>query len=270
MNLRDDAYAKIRDQLLWGDLVEKTGGQGGGIRLTQKGKDEVSPAEDPGGATGSGFFVSSEHVLTNAHVVHGYNQIRITKMGRKPVEAHVLALDEINDLALLRVAQYPKNQPFLQRWLKRKPADELPSFRTIEARVGEKIAVYGFPYLNEQSGRFTEGIVTAASGLGGNTSRFQISASVNPGTSGGPVLDQEGNVVGIVVAGLDPMIFFDATGGHLPEGSNFAVKADVALSFLRSNRVTPATSSHKPGMNTWSFPVGLAESITVFIECDMQ
>jgi hypothetical protein len=82
----------------------------------------------------------------------------------------------------------------------------VPPFR-IGARVGENIFVYGFPLsgLLSSSGNFTVGNITSVAGLGDDSRIMQISAPVQPGNSGGPLLDRFGNVVGVVVSKLNAL-----------------------------------------------------------------
>jgi S1-C subfamily serine protease len=99
--------------------------------------------------------------------------------------------------------------------------------------------VYGFPLAGYLArGNFTVGTVTALSGFGGDTRVLQISAPVQIGNSGGPVLDQFGNIIGVVVSKLT--VFFTAeTLKDLPQNVNFAIKAATAISFLEANNVRP-------------------------------
>jgi hypothetical protein len=100
---------------------------------------------------------------------------------------------------------------------------------------GETVEVYGFPLpgLLAKSGAFTMGNISQLAGAGGDTTKLQMSAPTQPGNSGGPLLDQMGNVVGVVVSQLVGQRF---------ENVNFAVKADVAVSFLMAHSFEPNTS----------------------------
>ena len=140
-------------------------------------------------ASGSGYIVTSEgHLITNAHVVEGCRSVTVS-VGTDHVQARVAARDPVNDLALLASDLKPKSVAVLRTGV----------------RLGESIAVFGFPLhgLLATSGNFTLGNVTAVAGIGDDTRMVQISAPVQPGNSGGPVLDQAGNVVGTVVAKIN-------------------------------------------------------------------
>jgi S1-C subfamily serine protease len=156
LNLSDDRYNVVRDELLRDGLVEKYRCAGGGLRLTRKGKKVVSQSrasateenEAESWTAGTGFFVSaSGHVLTNAHVVEGFDWVQVCLEGEMPHPARVVARDSGNDLALLETDYQPK---------------AFPVFRC-DVAVGEDVATYGFPLLDflGKTGRFTTGTVSA-------------------------------------------------------------------------------------------------------------
>jgi S1-C subfamily serine protease len=90
--------------------------------------------------------------------------------------------------------------------------------------------------LLSRNGNFTLGNVTALAGIGDDTRYFQVSAPLQAGNSGGPLLDQSGNLIGVVTAKLDAVKLMAAIG-DLPQNVNFAIKANVAQGFLDSNRI---------------------------------
>ena len=133
-------------------------------------------------STGTGFFVSTDgHVVTNAHVVKNCRSIILEAHGLTPKEAPLVAIDSNADLALIKAADAPSTIPALQTHL----------------RVGEPVAVYGFPLFSllPSSGNFTLGHVSATAGLRDNPKMLQISAPVQPGNSGGPLIDHAGNIL---------------------------------------------------------------------------
>src|SRR5438132_5594034 len=115
--------------------------------------------------------------------------------------------DRQNDLALLPVTEPPRADLRLQR----------ANWR-LSVRLGEDVVVYGFPLAGVLSseGNVTTGIITALSGTGDNKDHLQLSAPVQPGNSGGPVLDRQGNVVGVVVSKLNDLAMV-AAKGDLPQ-----------------------------------------------------
>ena len=93
---------------------------------------------------------------------------------------------------------------------------------------GEQIVIYGFPLAGAlaSTGNLATGIVSALAGLGDDTSKLQISAPIQPGNSGGPVLDQSGHVIGVVVSKLNAIKAASITG-DIPQNVNFAIKTGV-------------------------------------------
>ena len=87
----------------------------------------------------------------------------------------------------------------------------------------------------------TTGDISALAGLADNRQHFQISAPVQPGNSGGPLLDLAGNVVGIITSKLNAQRVAQRIG-DIPQNVNFAVKGEEILAFLRENRVQPRTA----------------------------
>ena len=102
----------------------------------------------------------------------------------------------------------------------------------------QDIYVAGFPFgdMFSTSVKVTKGIVSSLTGLGNNFSNFQIDAALQSGNSGGPILDDLGNVVGVAVAKLDAKYMFEELG-IIPEDTNFGIKSNVVRSILESNDV---------------------------------
>lgn len=186
---------------------------------------------EPSVSSGTAFMVGSNgQLLTNAHVVKDCKAIAAEQPGVTGlVRANVLAQDRANDLALIQVS------PPFPNW-------SVPKFRQ-HIRLGEDVFVFGYPLTGivASSGNFTRGSVTALAGIGDDTGKLQLTAPVQPGNSGGPVLDQTGAVVGVVVSKLDALSLVKATG-NFPEQINFAIKASAAASFLESNGVEVSDS----------------------------
>jgi S1-C subfamily serine protease len=179
-------------------------------------------------STGTGFVVAQGRALTNHHVIEDCRGgVRLRTATGQEMTARVLASDRQRDLALLEVP--PQAGPPL-------------AFRREGAPVrrGEGVVTYGFPLAGILSSgpTLTTGEVSALAGLADNQRQFQISAPVQPGNSGGPLLDMGGNVVGVIVSKLNAQRVAQRTG-DIPQNVNFAVKGSEALDFLRRNGVTP-------------------------------
>ena len=204
-------------------------------------------------SSGSGFFVSTKgHLITNEHVINGCSDVEVILFG-KHYPTNIIAKDEINDLALLKVdksVDYPL--PL---------SEENPELL-------QDIYVAGFPFGTavSDSVKVTEGIVSSLSGIANNYSNMQIDAALQPGNSGGPIIDHKGNVIGVAVAKLDfkkIVLQYDA----IPENTNFGIKSSVVKNLLQGNGVSliPANSSNLSGAN-------LGKKITkgtVYLSCLM-
>jgi serine protease Do len=216
-----------------------------------------APKDEPkakGPSSGTGFFVSQEgHILTNAHVVEACSTIEVKVDGGDIVQGRVLAHDKANDLALLKTSL--------------KPA-KTAAFR-VGVRLGEGVAAFGYPLntLLSSSGNFTLGNVTALSGLRDDSRYLQVSAPVQPGNSGGPLFDQNGNVVGVVSAKLNALNVMVATNGDIPQNVNFAIKGTLAASFLESNRVPLEQGTTMQALTSADL-ADQAKLISVFIKCE--
>lgn len=208
-------------------------------------------------SAGTGFYVSKTgEILTNAHVVQGCGSIAIKGHGDASSRpARVRASDAKRDLALVVSETPPAHPPTVLSWRR-------------DARLGEQIAIFGFPYLGAlaSSGTFSRGDVTALAGIADNQAHFQLSAPVQQGNSGGPVVDERGQVVGIVVAKLNALAVARA-GGDIPQNVNFAIKSTEAISFMEAHGITATPASS--GAPRLSGP-DLAERLrdgTVLIMC---
>lgn len=211
---------------------------------------------DPSVSSGTAFMVGDKgQLLTNAHVVKDCKAIAAEQPGVAGLaRVTVLAQDRANDLALIQVS------PPFPNW-------SAPKFRQ-HIRLGEDVFVFGYPLTGivASSGNFTRGSITALAGIGDDTGKLQLTAPVQPGNSGGPVLDQTGAVVGVVVAKLDALSLVKATGSF-PEQINFAIKASAAASFLESNGIEVSDSDAKAPAMTAPDIADVAKKFTVHVWC---
>jgi S1-C subfamily serine protease len=222
-----------------------------------KSEEAVDDNEDvKGPSSGTGFFVSTDgHVLTNSHVVEACTKgLLVSVEGQQPSSAYLVKADTTNDLALLKTSISPAH---------------VASFR-MGVRLGEGIAVFGYPMAGvlSTSGNFTLGNITALTGLGDDSRHVQISAPVQGGNSGGPLIGEAGNVVGVVVAKLNALKVMVATKGEIPQNVNFAIKTSVALAFLESNGISPAVVSASESKLNPADLADRAKAMSVFIVCD--
>jgi S1-C subfamily serine protease len=201
---------------------------------------------------GSGFFVSKAgHIITNEHVIDGCTAFEIVAdNSNKPVT--FLSKDANNDIALLK-AETSQSVAFFREG------------RGI--RQGDDVAAFGYPLsgLLSDSAKVTNGIVSSLSGMANDMRYVQITAPVQPGNSGGPLLDKSGNVVGLVTSKLDAMKVQKITG-DIPQNINFAIKASILRSFLETNEVgyEIRTSDHQKEISAIA---NEAKDFTVKIQC---
>ncbi len=181
-----------------------------------------------GRSTGTAFAVAPPRgiLITNAHVVHECREITVRQPDGTVSPAIVLAADQANDLALIKVASSTSD-----------PAQ----FRgSPEIRQGDNVVAIGFPLSTLLSPgtttTLTTGTVSASTGFQNDSRLLQVSAPIQPGNSGGPLLDQSGHVVAIVSASLNA-VKLAATRGIIPENVNFAIKVSVARAFMDANGI---------------------------------
>ncbi|WP_454917096.1 S1C family serine protease [Xanthobacter sediminis] len=181
------------------------------------------PAPRVGTSFGSGFFVRYDGTgLTNAHVVEGCRSAVIEGYG----EARIMARDKTNDLALL--------QPI--GGLRTGAAQ----FSRRAVKLGEFVYALGFPLSTFVANglNFTGGSVSSLSGIDGDSRQLQMSAPIQPGNSGGPVVNTSAQLVGITVSHLNEFATLEKSGS-LPQNMNYAIRSDIAASFLRANGIEP-------------------------------
>jgi S1-C subfamily serine protease len=242
-------------------------GTGHGDRLAaETSGPSVSPASGPSdraisafsrgsSSSGSGFVVSRErgYVLTNKHVVRGCGAVKVRIAGGESRPASIHALDRDDDLALLET---------------RLPAGPVVTFRDDPAvRPGDDVVAVGYPLngLLADQVNVSTGTVNALAGLYNDLHVLQMSAPVQPGSSGGALFDLAGNVVGVVVTKLNAKLVADETG-DIPQNVNFAVKAFVARDFLKSQGVAYRTAPSATRRS--NADVGdIGRQVTVLVEC---
>jgi len=205
--------------------------------------------------TGTGFVISpSGHIVTNHHVVDGCSGDIHGNLSGEPVTTlRVVSSDEANDLALLQG-----------------PAASFKDFARIRDRAirsGDSVVAIGYPYHGLLTSDFTvtTGIVSSLSGLLNDTRYLQISAAVQPGNSGGPLLDTSGQIVGMVAAKINALKFVRATG-NIPENINFAIKTGAIRDFL-DNSVVPYETAEPKGELKTAEIAGNARAYTLLISC---
>ncbi|KAF2390264.1 MULTISPECIES: trypsin-like peptidase domain-containing protein [Pseudomonas] len=170
-------------------------------------------------ATGTGFAVSPGQVMTCAHVIEGMQELHISSFAGR-YRAEVVVVDERNDMALLRIQDCPPLSPVVFK-------------DGAGCALGESVIALGFPMAGLAGGgvHVTQGGVSGLFGLHNDSSLLQFTAAIQPGSSGSPLFDSSGAVIGMVTSSLP-----DA------QNMNFAVKAGLLLGFLDACHVSPPKS----------------------------
>jgi S1-C subfamily serine protease len=172
-----------------------------------------------GTSTGTAFFVTWEgHLITNHHVIQNREKVHVQLGGGDLVSALVIGVDAENDLALLRVDAI------------RRP---LPLHSQADLIKGEEVFALGYPLpsLQGQEQKATFGRVNALSGAKGDVRFAQMDVPIQPGNSGGPLLNKHGEVVGVVSAMLHPQTVMEMAG-VVPQNVNYALKSSFVSEIL--------------------------------------
>lgn len=202
--------------------------------------------------SGTGFFISKNgYIITNQHVIDGAKNIKITSINgnhNTSYTARIEVSDKQNDLAIIKITD-------------NFTVPTIPySIKFSQSSVGENCWVLGYP-LTQTMGediKLTNGIISSKSGFDGNIAQYQISAPVQPGNSGGPVFDKNGNLIGVVQA-----------KHGAAENAGYAVKASYVrnlIDMLPNSITLPQTNM----LSGKSLPqqVELASKCVVLIICE--
>jgi len=165
-------------------------------------------------ASGSGFFISKAgHIVTNHHVIEGCEQVKVHQLSETFI-SKVINYDSYNDLALIKINKKP---------------EVVFSLTNQQPYLAQDIKAAGYPLVSDlgTNVKVTKGIVSALS-FRKDFSMFQMDVAVQPGNSGGPIFDDDGNILGVVVARLS---------NKEAQNVNFGIKASTVRSLLASNNV---------------------------------
>jgi len=201
----------------------------------------------PKSSSGSAFRIGTGQFVTNHHVVDGCKTLKIdgNSGGR------VVASDPTRDLALVSIAN---------------DRGEVASIRTTRIQLNESITAAGFPLDGAFTGiAITNGSISRLSGLRGDTGEVQISAPVQPGNSGGPLLDVAGNVIGVVSSRLDALKMV-RKGGGIPQNVNFAIAGNALRGFLDAKNINYKEVGNQRELTGVQI-AARASAFTVLVEC---
>lgn len=202
-------------------------------------------------SSGTGFLVSLQgHFLTNAHVVDNCRQVSVGTFGG----ATIVDRDTTNDLALIKVDAVVPGKPL--------------AFSETGPRLGEEVMALGFPLptLLQNGLNVTKGDVSSLAGLGGDSRFLQFTAAIQPGNSGGPLVNRRGFVLGVVTSKLNAMRVASAVG-DIPQSINFAIRPELAELYLRRHGISinrSATISERP-MEAHELVAAIQSSVSLVI-----
>lgn len=184
----------------------------------------ATDSANPRSSFGSGWLVAPHFVVTNHHVVSNSNQAVVRTSKHVRLQATVVIRDVVNDLVLLKIdtpSKLPAALPL---------ADQAPN-------MGEQIFTIGYPHPDVMGTdpKLSVGIISSLTGLANDPRTLQISAPVQSGSSGGPLLNMRGEVIGIVTSKLNAMKMFKWTG-DIPQNVNYAVKVNYLRVLLQTTR----------------------------------
>jgi uncharacterized protein len=204
-------------------------------------------------ATGTAFAVTNDGCLvTNFHVVAAGSRVKVSTPSGVRL-AKVVKTDQAHDLALLKIDSNVRG---------------LPVVDSSSVRLGQTVFAIVFPNVEVQGlkPKLTKGEISSLAGIQDDERYFQISVPLQPGNSGGPLLDTHGNVVGVTSAGLNAAKALNITGS-LPQNVNYAVKSSFLMPFLKSTPELPAKllSAGRGGERPFEDVVAEAESAVLLL-----
>jgi serine protease Do len=201
------------------------------------------PQQRRSSAMGSGFIISDDgYIVTNAHVVDGAGKVTVTLGDKRELEAELIGQDSYSDIALLKV-----------------DASNLPTVRlgsSENLEVGQWVFAIGAPFGLDHSA--TQGIVSALSRSlpdGTYVPFIQTDVAVNPGNSGGPLFDLQGNVVGVNSQ------IYSRSGGYM--GISFAIPIDLVKSVTEQLKNGGSVSRGWLGVHIQNLDQELADSFNM-------
>ena len=202
--------------------------------------------------TGTGFFITAQgHLLTSHHLIANGRKIEVrTHTGNYAAE--LIKADADNDIALLRIKA--RTVP-------------LRLNTQVAPRLGQSVFTIGFPNPKVQgiASKYTEGRVSSLYGVKDDPRLLQVSVPVQPGNSGGALVDDSGLAVGMITFQLDDLKTFKQTGS-LPQNVNYALKSNQIAAFL--SRIPEARAKillQQPTKRSYKNAIKAAQSATVLI-----
>lgn len=222
------------------DLVKDTACN---IGLSQSSSSEDTKNPTSAIFTGTGWLINPNHLVTAAHVVNNAKNIAVI-FRDEAINASIVSSDDYNDIAILKLSKPLPLKPLI--------------LASNSSKLGDDIWVMGFPLSSVLGNKIqlTTGVVSATAGIGNDKRILQITAPIQPGNSGGPLLNSNGNVVGVVTSKLDDKSMNEQ--GVTPQNVNFSIKIPYVKALLDASNVSFNTQNTKQNQKKLS---NLAEEI---------
>ena len=236
--IKETKHHNVFRMHVFSDIVYKCGGTRSNVASNVTENDAV--------ISGTSFFINNDgYLITNNHVIEN---CRNTALGYKSTihPAKIIAKDQVLDLALLKVDI--ESESYLK--LSKSKPEKL-----------QRIIAAGYPFGKYISNdlKFTSGVISSLKGPADDSTRLQVDAALNPGNSGGPIVDEEsGLLIAVSVAGLSK---------EISESIAFGIKASSVIDFLNSNNVEYSTSTPTINPGRGSLAESLESSIG-YVTCN--
>ena len=167
--------------------------------------------------TGTGFFITNDLVATSYHVIEGAKKITVSHDKQKAIGT-IVAKHVKNDVAILKVEGMEQ------------VTEPLPLGDPRKVKLGQAVSTLGFPMPNLMgvSPKAGEGIINSLTGIQDDIRSFQVSIPIQPGNSGGPLLNESGQVIGIISSKLNELYAINYKG-TIMQNVNYAVKISYLM-----------------------------------------
>ena len=173
-------------------------------------------------ATGTGFlFGSKDYIITNYHVVKGTSELKVKFLNEQIFDAQVIAKDIQNDVAILKLNKTPSLQSI-----------EMKFGDSSMVRMGDKVFTIGYPSIQilGTKPKYSEGVISAVTGMQDNPTMFQTTVPILPGSSGSPLFNENGEVVGLTTGSLSSIA--SDLMGSVPHNINYAIKSSFVKNII--------------------------------------
>lgn len=206
-------------------------------------------------SSGTGFYVSNDgYLITNRHVIESCEKLNAIDESGKRIPLRIVRVLQSDDLALLKANIVPSSFAVFRE--------------TAKINQGETVVAYGYPLagLLASGGNVSTGLVTALAGVRDDARQMQISAPVQSGNSGGPLVDSKGSVIGVIVSKLDAIAVARITS-DIPQNINFAIKSSSVINLLDMSSVKYRSNKLQRDLSVETL-AGQMRRYTVKIECE--